>query len=39
MVGPSVISRKLNDAGYLVVLRNESAAGISPELVQGTGSP
>ena len=37
IVGPSVISRKLSEAGYLVVLRNESAAGISPVVVHGRG--
>ena len=30
IVGPSVISRKLSEAGYFVVLRNESRAGIRP---------
>ena len=39
IVGPSVMRRKLNEAGYLVVLRNESAAGIAPVAVHGRGSP
>ena len=39
IVGPSVISRKLSEAGYLVVLRNESSAGMSVPELQGRGSP
>ena len=39
IVGPSVIKRKSKDAGYFVVLRNESSAGIGGVALQGRGSP
>jgi len=39
IVGPSVIRRKLSDAGYFVVFRNERTAGIRPPALQGCGSP
>src|SRR5882762_2719717 len=39
IVGPSVINRKLSDAGYFVVLRNEKNAGIGGVALQGRGSP
>src|SRR6266446_331820 len=39
IVGPSVINRKMSDAGYFVVLRKDSGAGSGVVALHGRGSP